>query len=109
MVAVDVGIMKLPNSIYDAVVILCYQWWFASAYITSQLFAKWLGQVVFSMYFVFVYIFKFMRIEKGGRAPRDLKEIHGTSATSAITTTITMILKLQTVCVIYYTYARNKS
>ena len=73
--AVDVGILKSPPSIYAALVIACYQWWFAFAYFWSQIFGQTIGNFIFKSYHLFVTIFHILRISSE-KMPRRVNEVH---------------------------------
>jgi pimeloyl-ACP methyl ester carboxylesterase len=51
MVIFDVGIKK-QLSVYDGFVIVLYQWWFATAYIFSQILGNAIGKLIFYSYFL---------------------------------------------------------
>lgn len=59
LVMIDVGI-KNQLSLYDIIVILFYQFWFAGCYIVSQIFNETLGNALFVLLRVIIATFPFL-------------------------------------------------
>jgi pimeloyl-ACP methyl ester carboxylesterase len=52
--AFDVGIIRRPRTIKESLLVVLYQWWFAAAYVTSQLFGLSMGSMVLAVYILFI-------------------------------------------------------
>jgi pimeloyl-ACP methyl ester carboxylesterase len=75
MVLMDVGIKK-DLAIYDVIVILTYQWWFAISYIWSQIFGLFIGNIVYFSYALLVKVLPFLSVTlPNAKMPRKLKDL----------------------------------
>lgn len=75
VVMMDVGI-KRQFSLYDAIVILIYQWWFAVAFVSSQFFGILVGNILLQLFFLFANSIPSLTIgTSGSKLPRAVDEI----------------------------------
>lgn len=74
-VTVDIGLMT-SISLWGMFLMLLYQWWFAIAYIVSQLFGEFIGHVVFGMCVLLLTYVPLLNICPNEKLPRPRNEVN---------------------------------
>eukprot|EP00602_Paraphysomonas_sp_CaronLab_P008851 CAMPEP_0185019726 /NCGR_PEP_ID=MMETSP1103-20130426/2330_1 /TAXON_ID=36769 /ORGANISM="Paraphysomonas bandaiensis, Strain Caron Lab Isolate" /LENGTH=255 /DNA_ID=CAMNT_0027550189 /DNA_START=118 /DNA_END=882 /DNA_ORIENTATION=- len=74
-VTVDIGLMT-SISLWGMFLMLLYQWWFAIAYIVSQLFGEFIGHVVFGMCVLLLTYVPLLNICPNEKFPRPRNEVN---------------------------------
>jgi pimeloyl-ACP methyl ester carboxylesterase len=63
MILVDVGIKgPVPESIWETVLIVLYQWWYAVSYIITQIMGAHIGKIILLGYFGLVFTLPFLKV-----------------------------------------------